>query len=119
MKFNTLSSAALAALSATTAMAAKDERTFAVLRFTSNSLTRGRMDPIVAPGQISTHVHNVLGGSGFSISSTGKDLQDSKCSNAMVKGDNSNYWYPALYFKDPKTGKFEDVEVFYTNAYYL
>lgn len=100
-------------------VAAKNERTFAVLRFTNKQLTKGRVDPIVTPGKPSTHVHNVLGGSAFGISSTGKDLMESKCSTAMIKGDNSNYWFPSLYFKDPKTGKLEDVEVFYANAYYL
>ncbi|KAG5927398.1 hypothetical protein E4U42_002294 [Claviceps africana] len=96
-----------------------DKRTFAVLRFTNKQLTRGRMDPIVTPGKVSTHVHTVLGGSGFGLGSTGKDIMASNCSTAMVKGDNSNYWFPSLYFKDPKTGKLEDVEMFYANVYYF
>lgn len=110
--------AAVAAL-AGAASAGKDKRTFAVLHFNNKMLTKGRADPIVSPGKTASHVHNILGGSGFSLGSTGQDLTNSKCSTAMVKGDNSNYWYPSLYFKDPKTGKYEDVEVFYTNAYYF
>ncbi|PNY25537.1 WSC domain-containing protein 2 [Tolypocladium capitatum] len=110
--------AALAAL-AGAASAGKDRRTFAVLRFNNKMLTRARADPIVSPGKVASHVHNVLGGSGFRLGSKGPDLTSSSCSTAMVKGDNSNYWYPSLYFKDPKTGKYEDVEVFYTNAYYF
>ncbi|POR34088.1 WSC domain-containing protein 2 [Tolypocladium paradoxum] len=109
---------ALAAL-AGAASAGKDRRTFAVLHFNNKMLTRARADPIVSPGKVASHVHNILGGSGFSLGSKGQDLTNSKCSTAMIKGDNSNYWYPSLYFKDPKTGKLEDVEVFYTNAYYF
>jgi hypothetical protein len=60
-----------------------------------------------------------MGGSGFSTSATGEDLVKSKCSNALVKGDNSNYWFPTVYFHDPKSGEFEDVEFDYFNAYYL
>jgi poly(3-hydroxybutyrate) depolymerase len=99
--------------------AAKDTRTFAVLRFNNKELTRGRMDPIVSPGKTSGHVHTIFGGSGFSISATGDDLSRSQCTSAKIKGDNSAYWAPALMFKDPKTGKIEPVEVFYANAYYL
>ncbi|PHH70985.1 hypothetical protein CDD80_5610 [Ophiocordyceps camponoti-rufipedis] len=107
----------------TTALAAlataKDARSFAVLRFTNKQLTKGRMDPIRSPGKTGAHVHHVLGGSGFSTSSTGKDLLESKCSTAKVKGDNSNYWFPSLYFRDAATGKLEGVELFYANAYYF
>lgn len=109
--------AALAALVGT--VAAKDERTFAVLRFTNEGLTKGRMDPIISPGKTSNHVHTVMGGSGFGKSATGDDLVNSKCSNAKIKGDNSAYWFPSLYFKDPDSGKFEDVDVNYVNVYYF
>lgn len=116
MKFTT--AAALTSLLGVAA-AAKDKRTFAVLRFTNKQLTIARADPIVTPGQPSTHVHHVLGGSGFGLGSTGEDLKKSKCSTAMIKGDNSNYWFPSLYFKDPKSGNLESVELFYSNVYYF
>ncbi|PTB79270.1 WSC-domain-containing protein [Trichoderma longibrachiatum ATCC 18648] len=99
--------------------AAKDSRTFAVLRFTNKGLVTTRADPIVNPGVPASHVHNVLGGSAFSLTSTGEDLIKSNCSTALVKGDYSNYWYPTLYFHDPKTGNFEYVDVYYTNVYYF
>ena len=117
MKFH-LISLALAALTGTAA-SAKDKRTFAVLHFNNKQLVAGRMDPIVSPKEPSGHVHNVLGGSNFGLGSTGEELMKSNCTNAKIKGDNSNYWYPKLYFKDPKTGELEDVEIFYTNVYYL
>lgn len=101
------------------AASAKDKRTFAVLRFTNKELVKTRVDPIMTPGKVGTHVHSVFGGSGFGMSSTGESILNSKCSTAMISGDNSNYWVPSLYFRDPKTGKFEDVELFYANAYYL
>ncbi|KAJ4268547.1 hypothetical protein NW762_002611 [Fusarium torreyae] len=111
--------ASAAVLLAGVATAAHETGTFAVLRFTNDQLTKGRMDPILFPGETSTHVHNIMGGSAFSKSATGKDLMNSKCSNALIKGDNSAYWFPSLYFHDPKTGKFEDVEFDYFNAYYF
>ncbi|KAL6910584.1 hypothetical protein GGI43DRAFT_390527 [Trichoderma evansii] len=116
MKFSTLAGAAAMA---GTAIAAQDSRTFAVLRFTNKGLVTTRADPIVQPGGPSGHVHNVLGGSNFGFSSTGQDLLKSNCSTALVKGDFSNYWYPILYFHDPKTGHFEYVDVYYTNVYYF
>ena len=116
MKFST--GAALAAFCGLAA-AAQDKRTHAVLRFTNKALTRSRADPLVTPGEVSTHTHHIMGGSGFGLGSTGEDLAKSKCTNAMVTGDMSNYWFPALYFHDNATGEFEAVEVFYVNAYYL
>lgn len=115
MKFSR--NAVLAALVG--AVAAKDERTFAVLRFTNKQLTQGRMDPIVSPGQTSSHVHTIMGASNFGKSSTGEKIVNSQCTNALVKGDNSNYWFPSLYFHDEEADTFEAVEVFYVNAYYL
>ncbi|KAI9166821.1 hypothetical protein HJFPF1_02936 [Paramyrothecium foliicola] len=117
MKFST-TIAAVAAM-ATGAMAAHEKSTFAVLRFNGKQLTKGRMDPNVSPGKPSNHVHTIMGGSGFSMSATGDDLMKSECSNAKIKGDNSNYWFPSLYFKDPNNGSVEAVDVFYVNAYYF
>lgn len=77
------------------------------------------MDPIVFPGQTSAHVHTVMGGSAFGLNSTGESLINSQCTNAMVYGDNSNYWFPSVYFHDETDDTFEPVEVFYVNVYYL
>ncbi|KAJ9158468.1 WSC-domain-containing protein [Coniochaeta hoffmannii] len=113
-----LFTAALAALVG--AAAAKDGRTFAVLRFHGDGpLTTGRVDPVVQPGQISSHVHTVMGASNFGMNSTGDDLRQSSCTTALIKGDLSAYWYPQLYFQDPKDGHFEPVELFYMNIYYF
>lgn len=119
MKVAPALAAMLAAALATAVGAAKDERTFAVLRFTNNQLTKGRMDPIVSPGKPSEHVHVVMGGSNFGLSSKGDDLVKSNCTNSQIKGDNSNYWFPALYFHDTQNDTFESVDIFYVNVYYL
>lgn len=100
--------------------AAKDGRTFAVLHhYGDGPLMVGRVDPVVSPGQISSHVHTVMGASNFGMSSTGAELVESNCTTALIKGDKSAYWYPALYFQDPKDGHFEPVEMFYMNVYYF
>ncbi|OLN83070.1 hypothetical protein CCHL11_09654 [Colletotrichum chlorophyti] len=118
MKF--AAAASLAALfGAASAGSKSSERTFAVLRFNGKELVRTRVDPIVSPGKPASHVHGVMGGSNFGMSATGETLAQSKCTNAMINGDNSAYWFPWLYFQDPKTKKFEPVEMFYTNVYYF
>jgi hypothetical protein len=102
------------------AAAAKDGRTFAVAHFYGQEpLTIGRMDPIIAPGVASGHVHLVQGRSGFALRMTDTSALDSNCTTAFVKNDKSNYWVPSLYFQDPKTGQFESAELFYMNIYYL
>ncbi|KAH6849794.1 hypothetical protein B0I37DRAFT_97008 [Chaetomium sp. MPI-CAGE-AT-0009] len=109
----------LAALVATVA-AAKDKRTFAVLRhYGQGPLTTCRADPIVSPGRTSTHVHTVMGASNFGLNVTGESLRESKCTTALPKADLSAYWFPTLYFKDPATGLLEPVKMFYMNVYYF
>ncbi|KAM7205083.1 protein of unknown function (DUF1996) domain containing protein [Rhypophila sp. PSN 637] len=103
-----------------TAAAAKDKRTFAVLRhYGKGPLTTCRADPIVSPGTASSHLHTVMGASGFGLNSTGQDLANSKCTTAKPKADKSAYWFPTLFFKDPKDGHLEQVNFFYMNVYYF
>lgn len=110
----------IAAALAGTAQAAKDERTFAVLRFFGDGpLMEGRVDPIVSPGQTSAHVHTIQGGSNFGISATGESLMESQCSSALIEGDNSAYWVPKLHFYDKTTGTVEGVPMYYMNIYYF
>lgn len=110
----------VAATLAVTARAAKDSRTFAVLRFNGDEpLMEGRVDPIVSMGETAKHVHTIQGGSAFGISSTGESMMTSECSTAMIEGDNSAYWVPKLYFNDPATGLLESVDMYYMNIYYF
>ncbi|KAF9872695.1 NOL1/NOP2/sun family protein [Colletotrichum karsti] len=119
MKFSAAAATLATLIGAASAGSKSSDRTFAVLRFNGEQLVRTRVDPIVSPGQPATHVHGVMGGSNFGLSATGDTLAQSKCSNAMIAGDNSAYWFPWLYFQDPKTKKFEPVELFYVNVYYF
>ncbi|KAI8628583.1 hypothetical protein F5Y19DRAFT_106401 [Xylariaceae sp. FL1651] len=117
MKFTTTTT--LATL-ATVASAAKDSRTFAVLRFNGDGfLTEGPVDPIVSPGTQSSHYHGIMGGSNFGATVEGDALMDSNCTTAKIKNDHSNYWVPALFFQDPKNGSFQKVPMFYMNVYYF
>ncbi|KAI2606765.1 hypothetical protein GGR54DRAFT_408140 [Hypoxylon sp. NC1633] len=100
----------------------KDERTFAVLRFNNEAgrfSTEGRMDPIVYPGTAASHSHGVMGGSNFALTVEGDQLLDSKCTNAMIANDKSNYWVPQVWFRSPENGTFMKVPLFYMNAYYF
>ncbi|KAF8811252.1 hypothetical protein BYT27DRAFT_7184648 [Phlegmacium glaucopus] len=73
-------------------------------------LVQERLDPIISPGiSPSNHVHTVHGASGFASNSTYDTLRISSCTNCEVAQDLSNYWFPKLYFRDPKTGLFEPV----------
>ncbi|KAJ5649325.1 uncharacterized protein N7484_003048 [Penicillium longicatenatum] len=57
-----------------------------------------RLDPIVDPGVISSHVHSIHGGGNFGMSSDSTTLRESNCTSCAVTQDLSAYWTPALYF---------------------
>ena len=102
------------------AAAAKDGRTFAVLHFSANgALTTCRLDPIISPGQVSGHLHTVMGASNFGANATGASLRESACTNSLIASDLSAYWTPTLFFQDPNSGSFEQVELYYQNVYYF
>ncbi|KAL1709772.1 hypothetical protein EV121DRAFT_276012 [Schizophyllum commune] len=68
----------------------------------NNILTTQRIDPILTPGQVATHVHSgaqgspsIIGGSNFGLDSTSSDvLRNSSCTSVPIREDKSNYWYP-------------------------
>ncbi|KAF6749726.1 hypothetical protein DFP72DRAFT_535796 [Ephemerocybe angulata] len=64
----------------------------------NNVLTTQRIDPVVNPGKVGPHVHDVLGGSNFGFTLSTASLRLSQCSSIPIAEDNSNYWYPKLYF---------------------
>ncbi|KAJ4481131.1 hypothetical protein J3R30DRAFT_3287236 [Lentinula aciculospora] len=74
-------------------------------RVIDNILTTQRLDPIVSPGEVSSHVHSgntlylVLGGSGFGLNVNTSILQGSDCTSLPIQEDKSNYWFPQLYFQ--------------------
>ncbi|KAK7045818.1 hypothetical protein VNI00_007227 [Paramarasmius palmivorus] len=76
----------------------------------TNPLVQERVDPIISPTRTpSQHVHTVHGAYNFKANSTFDTLRASKCTSCQVSQDLSNYWFPKLYFRDPKTKMFEAV----------
>jgi hypothetical protein len=61
----------------------RSEREFGHL-FSENFITTERIDPIVNPGGISSHVHSVLGGSNFRFDTTTKALRESECTSIPI-----------------------------------
>jgi hypothetical protein len=72
-------------------------------------LTLQRIDPIVAPGNVSNHVHTVSGGSGFGFTTSYEQQRASACTSCPVKQDLSAYWTPKLYWMNEDGTQFEDV----------
>ncbi|KAJ3481965.1 hypothetical protein NLI96_g7305 [Meripilus lineatus] len=77
-----------------------------------------RLDPIVNPGTVSSHVHTVAGASGFSPNYDYNALVNSKCSTISVPQDKSNYWTPLLYHYDKNNNSFTAMPNSF-NIYYL
>jgi len=53
-----------------------------------------RLDPIVQPGVVSTHVHATMGGSGFASVYSYEAARAAKCTTCVISIDRSNYWVP-------------------------
>ena len=102
-------------LSASSALA-KDSRTYGVGNFWSSPLVEARMDPVISPGVVSSHVHTVVGGNGFSMEMGQEDANDANCTQSKVLADKSNYWFPALYHRNTDE-TFTKVELDYVRAY--
>ncbi|KAG9083115.1 hypothetical protein FRC07_014011, partial [Ceratobasidium sp. 392] len=76
----------------------------------TDPLVQERVDPVVSPGKApSQHVHTIHGANNFRPDATFDILRQSSCTSCLVTQDLSNYWFPKLYFRDPKTKLFEPV----------
>ncbi|KAJ9604680.1 hypothetical protein H2200_010794 [Cladophialophora chaetospira] len=62
-------------------------------------LGNARVDPIVAPGEPSQHLHVLFGASNIGFDPTLEELLDSNCTSCMVLQDKSVYWAPRMYFQ--------------------
>lgn len=71
-------------------------------------LMNERADPIVSPGAIAGHVHQIAGGNAFDFDMDYDDTQTSACSSCPIKQDLSNYWTPSLYYMN-QNGSFQSV----------
>ncbi|TFK26015.1 hypothetical protein FA15DRAFT_734061 [Coprinopsis marcescibilis] len=73
----------------------------ALIRFSCSQLVTQRLDPLVTPGQVSPHVHQIVGGNAFNITmDRNNDLPTlATCTSCRFKENKSNYWTAVLYFK--------------------
>ncbi|KAH8879246.1 hypothetical protein GQ53DRAFT_604288, partial [Thozetella sp. PMI_491] len=56
-----------------------------------------RLDPIVSPGRVNSHVSLAIGGSNFGPNLSTDVLRSSKCSTLETQEDKSAYWVAPLY----------------------
>lgn len=82
-----------------------------------STLTIDRLDPIIEPGKVSSHVHTVIGASAFGPTVSTESLQASNCTTSPVQDDLSSYWAPQLYHQNPENGTFTLVPIQYVNTY--
>ncbi|TFK27421.1 hypothetical protein FA15DRAFT_635897 [Coprinopsis marcescibilis] len=73
----------------------------ALLRFGCGQLVTQRFDPLVTPGQVSPHVHQIVGGNAFNLTMPPElDVPGTAtCTTCRFKEDKSNYWTAVMYFK--------------------
>jgi hypothetical protein len=76
-----------------------------------------RLDPLVSPGEASSHLHSFDGGNGLALDTTFGGLDSSTCTSARIKPDNSLYWRPVLFWNGNNTG-FYRVPEKYLKIYY-
>lgn len=83
------------------------------------AIVNERADPIVNPGKVSGHLHQIMGGNAFDFQMDYNTTQTSTCTSCTVHGDFSNYWTPVLYYQH-QNGSFEKVnQVGGALVYYL
>ncbi|WVQ81576.1 hypothetical protein IAT38_003700 [Cryptococcus sp. DSM 104549] len=82
------------------------------------AVVTSRLDPLISPGEVSGHVHSVVGSSAFSSNYDYDKSRAGKCTTANVGDDMSNYWIPQLYRKQDN-GTFEIVKMNRVNTYYF
>ncbi|EAU85071.2 hypothetical protein CC1G_04167 [Coprinopsis cinerea okayama7 len=60
-------------------------------------------DPLVTPGEVSPHVHQIIGGNAFNLTMhPDLDIPNvATCTTCRFKENKSNYWTAVMYFKHP------------------
>jgi len=85
----------------------------------TNPVLVERADPIVTPGQVSGHLHTIMGANNFNFTTSYAQARKATCSTCTVKQDMSTYWTPSLFFQ-AKNGSFTPVkQVGGATIYYL
>ena len=106
-------------------------------RMSCSIIQTGRIDPIVSPGEVASHVHKIAGASSkcsplwkwpsfekaetildIGPNSTYESLQSSSCTSCEIEKDLSAYWTPLLYYEHAN-GSFEEVPNEGMAVYYL
>ncbi|OSD05015.1 WSC-domain-containing protein [Trametes coccinea BRFM310] len=80
-------------------------------------IAQTRLDSIVNPDAIGTHVHAIAGASGFSNVYDPDTLVKSNCTTIPVQPDKSNYWAPQMYHQ-AQNGTLTPIPTSF-NIYYL
>ncbi|KAF6759662.1 hypothetical protein DFP72DRAFT_137343 [Ephemerocybe angulata] len=75
----------------------------ALIRFPCSQLVTERFDPLVTPGVVSPHLHQIIGGNAFNLTmDPSLDLPNlATCTTCRFKENKSNYWTAVMYFKHP------------------
>lgn len=72
----------------------------ATFRVDCYGLVHERVDPLIAPNQVSPHAHAAFGSSSFAPNATAASLRNETfCSSCDTEQDNSNYWAPSVFFQ--------------------
>ena len=69
-------------------------------------LVTERLDPIVSPNAVASHMHSIVGGSGFGAAYNQADLMKSACTSFPISVDKSNYRHPTPYWINNKGSSF-------------
>lgn len=91
-----------------------------VLQMNRSTLV-SRFDPIVSPGQVSSHVHRFYGTS--LVDEIRRNASEAsslgQCSTTPVQEDHSQYWVPQLYSRSAINGSLTMLPIRYHAAYYF
>ncbi|WVR04101.1 hypothetical protein IAU60_001100 [Kwoniella sp. DSM 27419] len=87
---------------------------------TRRSIAVTRLDPIINPNSVSSHVHRIHGSSYFTANlTTATDMQSlAKCTTTVVQDDKSAYWVAQLYYRYPN-GSMVSLPIDRTSLYYF
>ncbi|KAL7410277.1 WSC-domain-containing protein [Mrakia frigida] len=114
--FTTYSSLLLPLLAATVLLSSSTDAFFILSH--PKTLVHTRLDPIVNPGQISGHMHNVVGANSFNRSYDLTLQREATCTTSPVQADLSTYWAPQLYYQ-AENGSLTIVPTAFVQTYYL
>jgi hypothetical protein len=83
-----------------------------------NILVTERLDPLVSPNGVASHMHSIIGGSAFAAAYNYPDLMKSQCSTFPISIDKSNYWHPTPYWINNNGSSFTPLPI-HDRVYYI